>query len=257
MRLDVTCRATTPGKPKSLFDGLNSDVKLNPDVKRLVHPKGTSAADEPPALTLGDHEHRVILLGEQPTGMLYLQELVEDDPGGKIQLQLPGDTKPKGYRVDGWMTGEPGKSSDRNAFYDHVAIRPTIGRWEIWRFLNTTTDVHPIHIHQSLFQPLGSTATAVPVVASYQPDTRDLFVAIIADAATPGRVYDAFERLGWKDTIRVNPGEMVSVAIRFDLPGKYVYHCHVLEHEDHMMMRPFVVMVLPMDDGMGGMGHTM
>ena len=39
----------------------------------------------------------------------------------------------------------------------------------------------------------------------------------------------------------VDPGRLVSVAIRFDIPGKYVYHCHILEHEDNEMMRPFIV----------------
>lgn len=257
MRLDVTCHAAVPGKPKTLFNALISGVPLNPDVKRLLHPNATPAADEPPPLPLGDHEHRLILLGEQPVGMLYLQELVEDDPGGKIRIQLPGDAKPKGYRADGWMTGDPAKSSDRKAFYDHVAIRPTVGRWEIWRFLNTTGDVHPIHIHQSLFQPLGPSATATNANGAYDPDIRETSADIAPDTQQTGRAYDRFERLGWKDTIRINPGELVSVAIRFDIPGKYVYHCHVLEHEDHMMMRPFVVMVLPMDDGMGGMGHSM
>ena len=50
-------------------------------------------------------------------------------------------------------------------------------------------------------------------------------------------------RPGWKDTVRVNPGELVSIAARFDgFTGRYMYHCHLLEHEDHDMMRPFVVM---------------
>ncbi len=257
MRFDVVHKAATRGKPKSLFDTMKGGVTLNPDVKRLLHPNATPVANEPPPLTLGDHEHRLILLGEQPVGMLYLQELVEDDPGGKIRIQLPGDAKPKGYRVDGWMTGETGKSSDRNAFYDHVAIRPTVGQWEIWRILNTTGDVHPIHIHQSLFQPLGPSATSTNANGAYDPAIRETSTDITPVTTQPGRDYDRIERFGWKDTIRINPGELVSVAIRFDIPGRYVYHCHVLEHEDRMMMRPFVVTVTPMDDGMDGMGHTM
>jgi len=45
-----------------------------------------------------------------------------------------------------------------------------------------------------------------------------------------------------KDTVRVNPGEMVGIAMTFSpFPGRYMYHCHILEHEDHDMMRPFVV----------------
>lgn len=49
--------------------------------------------------------------------------------------------------------------------------------------------------------------------------------------------------LGWKDTVRVNPGEMLSIVATFDsYTGRYVYHCHFLEHKDHDMMRPFIVM---------------
>jgi spore coat protein A len=53
---------------------------------------------------------------------------------------------------------------------------------------------------------------------------------------------DANER-GFKDTVRVNPNEVVDIAVRFDtFAGRYMYHCHILEHEDRDMMRPFVVM---------------
>jgi spore coat protein A len=49
--------------------------------------------------------------------------------------------------------------------------------------------------------------------------------------------------LGLKDTVRVNPNEVVDIAVRFEVfAGRYMYHCHILEHEDHDMMRPFVVM---------------
>jgi FtsP/CotA-like multicopper oxidase with cupredoxin domain len=58
-----------------------------------------------------------------------------------------------------------------------------------------------------------------------------------------GRGYEPYETGGWKDVIRVDPHNVVKVAVRFDLPGRFVYHCHVLEHEDTDMMRPFVVTV--------------
>jgi spore coat protein A len=62
---------------------------------------------------------------------------------------------------------------------------------------------------------------------------------------------------GWKDTVRVNPGEMVVIAARFDgFTGRYMYHCHILEHEDHDMMRPFVVVpeqAMNVMDAMGDM----
>jgi len=54
--------------------------------------------------------------------------------------------------------------------------------------------------------------------------------------------------------VRVNPGELVSIALTFDsYTGRYMYHCHLLEHEDHDMMRPFVVMPAPVLAAMGDM----
>jgi FtsP/CotA-like multicopper oxidase with cupredoxin domain len=50
------------------------------------------------------------------------------------------------------------------------------------------------------------------------------------------------DQTGPKDTVRINPGEMIGVAMKFSpFCGKYMYHCHILEHEDHDMMRPFVI----------------
>jgi spore coat protein A len=64
----------------------------------------------------------------------------------------------------------------------------------------------------------------------------------------------------WKDTVRVNPYEMVTIAAKFDgYTGRYVYHCHVLEHEDHEMMRPYVVMpaeVMQLMPDMSSHGHS-
>ena len=49
------------------------------------------------------------------------------------------------------------------------------------------------------------------------------------------------EESGWKDTVRANPGEVTRVVAKFDRPGRYAWHCHILSHEDHEMMRPFQV----------------
>ncbi len=70
---------------------------------------------------------------------------------------------------------------------------------------------------------------------------------------------------GWKDTIRVNPGELVTIAATFEgYTGQYMYHCHLLDHEDNDMMRPFVVMPaaalaqMEMEDpGMSSHRHSM
>jgi hypothetical protein len=50
---------------------------------------------------------------------------------------------------------------------------------------------------------------------------------------------------GWKDTARMNPGEVTTIRVKFDLPGNFVWHCHILEHEEHDMMRPIMVLAAP------------
>jgi FtsP/CotA-like multicopper oxidase with cupredoxin domain len=261
LRIDVDPDAPTPGRPASLF-AATAAAELNPAFRRLAHNAPAPTPDEPPTLSIGDHDHATILLAETyPPGHLYVQEIVPD-PAGTIDLQLPGEAAPTTYRVDGWMAADPMPSSSRVSFYDHIALRPQLGRWQVWKFVNTTGDTHPIHIHQSTFQPLDATAGRLVFADAggknrYDPDTRRTSAALVpeTDPANPPRAYEPHEMHGWKEVIRVDPGNVVKVAIRFDLAGRYVYHCHVLEHEDTEMMRPFVVPVTPMNDGMGGMHH--
>lgn len=123
--------------------------------------------------------------------------------------------------------------------------------------VNLSPDTHPFHIHLSQFQAVSRTLLTV-VGAPLDPgETRDITFTASAPA-----VLDENEQ-GWKDTFRVNPGgrdpddrvmsaEMVSVMGCFAAhAGRYMYHCHILEHEDTEMMR--AVIVTP-DDLMAFMG---
>jgi spore coat protein A len=107
------------------------------------------------------------------------------------------------------------------------------GDTEIWKIYNTTADTHPIHLHQVSFQIIsrqGFNWKIDPVTGS----------VIVTGLTGQPRGPDANEA-GWKDTARMNPGEVTIVEAKFDLPGKYVWHCHILEHEEHDMMRFFQV----------------
>jgi FtsP/CotA-like multicopper oxidase with cupredoxin domain len=133
-----------------------------------------------------------------------------------------------------------------------VALRPRVGQWQVWRFVNATSDTHPIHIHQS--QPLHRRGSRLIVtdaqdVNLYDPETRKTSAPLVPDTENRGRTFEPSEVHGWNDVIRVDPGNVVELAGRFDIPGRYVYHCHILEHEDTEMMRPFVVTVTDMHDG--------
>jgi spore coat protein A len=257
MRIDIDPSSPWQGKPKSLFSELGG-IELNPAFRRLVHDATPNAS--PAQLSIGEHAHKIILLAENPEGgHLFLHELAEDEHG-TVKLQLPGEPDVKRYRVEGFAAEDPAPSTSRVAFYDRIALRPQLGSWQVWRFVNATGDTHPIHVHQALFQPLGQAAGHLITQDSKQNNLYDPLTRITAADLVPdggaGRRYEPQETTGWKDVIRVDPGDVVSIAIRFDLPGRYVYHCHVLEHEDTEMMRPFVVTVMPMQDaGDAGAGH--
>jgi spore coat protein A len=120
-----------------------------------------------------------------------------------------------------------------NLGYDAaVTETPKLNTAEIWRFINTTDDTHPIHLHLVQFQILERKSF---VLEKYLATGEIQF---------SGRVRPPEKNeMGWKDTVRVNPKEVVSIIVPFTgYTGKYVYHCHMLEHEDNDMMRPFQVM---------------
>jgi spore coat protein A len=102
---------------------------------------------------------------------------------------------------------------------------PELGTTEVWSFINRSGMTHPMHVHLDFFQVLD----------------RQNFDVVNGDVVpigspTPAAAHEA----GWKDTVQVAPNEIVRVIVRFeDFTGLFPYHCHILEHEDHEMMRQF------------------
>ncbi len=127
-------------------------------------------------------------------------------------------------------------------FYDKINWLVHAGSTEVWYIANFSADAHPIHVHLVDFTVIG--AWNCDYTAN-QPLTADDLFTMDTDIAsiTPGaeKVLDPNE-IGPKDTVRVEPGTLVAIAATFaPYTGRYMYHCHILEHEDHDMMRPFVV----------------
>ncbi|HEY6239609.1 MAG TPA: multicopper oxidase [Burkholderiales bacterium] len=121
---------------------------------------------------------------------------------------------------------------------DPVTENPKAGSIEIWRIINTTGDGHPIHVHLVQFQVLDR-----------QPFNPDLYPNLVF--TEPPSPPPAYERPAWKDTIVSLPGTVTRIIAKYDLPAtanphpgqkfRYVYHCHILEHEENEMMRPYDV----------------
>ena len=129
-------------------------------------------------------------------------------------------------------------------FEDATTFFPVLDRDEVWQLINLTGDTHPIHVHLDPFQILSRRPIRYQI-PGHGIEDRALTAAITLDRDpddTLAHTIDDNER-GLKDTIRVNPHEMVEIAVRFTTyAGRYMYHCHILEHEDRDMMRPFVTM---------------
>src|SRR5690606_23178040 len=105
---------------------------------------------------------------------------------------------------------------------------------EVWEIYNTTEDAHPIHLHLVHFQVLNT--QKFNVKKSSFGENGKLSVQLLGNPSPP-----APENAGRKDTFVILPGEVARVKAFFDKPGEYVWHCHILSHEDHDMMRPFFV----------------
>jgi bilirubin oxidase len=110
------------------------------------------------------------------------------------------------------------------AWMDPLTENPRIGS-ETWEIRNFTADAHPIHIHQTQFRILDR--------APFDPSNP-------SQPPGPARPPEAWET-GGKDTVIAYPGEITRLRATFDLNGQYVWHCHILDHEDHDMMRPMAI----------------
>ncbi len=119
-----------------------------------------------------------------------------------------------------------------------ITENPLLGTTEIWAFVNKSGMMHPMHMHLVQFQVLD----------------RQAFVYSGDDIEIVGlRVPPPPHEAGWKDTVQANPLEITRVIARFDdYTGLYAYHCHILEHEDHAMMRQFRVSCLKGDANFDG-----
>ena len=130
------------------------------------------------------------------------------------------------------------------ALTDPATETPTAGSIEIWEIANLTADTHPMHFHLVQAQILNRQ----PIKVNSYNGTPSFLVP----TPTPP---DPNE-LGWKETIRMPPGAVTRIIMQFTLPitpftvpvsprtggFEYVWHCHILDHEEHDMMRPLVVM---------------
>ncbi|HEU5205963.1 MAG TPA: multicopper oxidase [Candidatus Limnocylindrales bacterium] len=109
-----------------------------------------------------------------------------------------------------------------------VTENPEVGDTEVWEYYNFTADAHPMHVHEVTFE----------VVNRQELESHDGETVPPARLVGDPRPPEAWES-GVKDTVIAYPGEVTRIKARFDTPGQFVWHCHIVEHEDNEMMRPY------------------
>ena len=191
------------GEPGMDFDPADPDTTGQVMQFRVVPRRGVDTSLPPHRLVLP----RIVPLGPASfTRQVSLNEEPSKFPGfdGPTEAEL-GTVNPDGTPTRlGW---------------DHpVTENPAVGSTEIWEIHNFTEDAHPIHIHELQFQ-----------VVDRQP--------FDDGSARPPESWET----GFKDTVIAYPGEITRVKATFKVAGRFVWHCHIVEHEDNEMMRPYIV----------------
>jgi FtsP/CotA-like multicopper oxidase with cupredoxin domain len=200
---------------------------------KVVATRGRDRSTPPQNLVLPALQ---VLPPAQATRKISLNELesetmlVSEDSEGNIVLDMSGDPFGPTEALLGIL------DADGNGvplgWGDATTENPEVGATEIWEIYNFTADAHPIHIHLVQFQVVDRQALAT--------DANGDTVQPAELVAGTERAPEASET-GFKDTVISYPGEITRVKAQFDLEGLFVWHCHILEHEDNEMMRPYCV----------------
>jgi len=112
---------------------------------------------------------------------------------------------------------------------EEVTENPALGSTEVWEFYNTTGDAHPMHIHEVVFEVVNREGLVLDEAGEVaEPIQLDGNITLPEPWET-----------GFKDTVTAYPGQVTRVRMQFNVPGQYVWHCHIVEHEDNEMMRPY------------------
>ena len=173
-----------------------------------------SIAPLPPAdkfriVTLNELDSASVLVSEDEEGNLVL-DCENGEPFGPAQARL-GVLDEEGNPLPlAWM--------------DDITESVKLNAVEMWEIQNYTMDAHPIHLHLVMFQVIER---------------------VDMDGTVRGP--EPWET-GWKDTVIAYPDEITRIKARFDKTGLYVWHCHILDHEDNEMMRPYRVVECPAAD---------
>jgi spore coat protein A len=179
----------------------SADRSTPPDRLRLPAIAPLPAATATRRLSLNEQDSATVRVRSDANGAVVL-DCAGGEPFGPVEADLG--------------TLDAGGSGIPLGWDEPITERPALGAAEVWELHNFTADAHPIHIHEITFEVLGRQAIGGGPMRPPEPG-----------------------ETGRKDTVIAYPNEITHVRALFDRAGLFVWHCHLLEHEDNEMMRPY------------------
>jgi FtsP/CotA-like multicopper oxidase with cupredoxin domain len=131
----------------------------------------------------------------------------------------------------GTVAGDPNIAPGvwaKRMWVEPVTENPALGTTEVWELYNATADAHPMHVHEVVFEVVNRQEIFV------NEATQEVQV-VPGSVPTPPEAWET----GFKDTVIAYPGQVTRIPAQFNTPGQFVWHCHIVEHEDNEMMRPY------------------
>jgi spore coat protein A len=206
------------GVPGVDFDAADTDTTGQVMSLRVVPATGPDLSTPPDALVLPAPPPLPVTTNTRQVSLNELDSatvLVTEDDDGNVVLDCD-DGEPFGPRQALLGTVSAEGDGEPLRWHDEPTETPVLGATEVWEIVNLTADAHPIHIHEVMFEVVDRERIDTGEVRGPEP-------------AETGR----------KDTVVAFPEEITRVKATFDRAGLFVWHCHLLEHEDHEMMRPY------------------
>jgi spore coat protein A len=205
------------GRPAVDFDVADPATTGQVMQLRVVAATGPDPSTPPRFLGLPTVPALPAPIRTRPLALLEAMSTTFDDaPTEALLGTIAGDpnTSPRPWKARMWA--------------ERITENPAVGDTEVWELYNATGDAHPIHIHEVKFQVVDRQA----ILVDEETGTVEVDPG---SAPTPPEPWET----GFKDTVIAYPAEVARVRALFSTPGQYVWHCHIVEHEDNEMMRPY------------------
>jgi spore coat protein A len=232
----LTMVNTGPDEP---FKGANFNTDITRPTGQIMQ-FNVKNGGNPPTFSIGSG-----------TNLNTIAPLTQTGPTRKLALFEGSDDKGRLQPLLGVINGDNAKDptdvvNGSLAWFEDITENPDLNDVEVWEVYNATEDAHPIHLHLVTFQILERRPydALVNTQSQAQHDGTTGIGGYVVESSinfTGPAEAPAPNEMGWKDTFVVPPGYMGKVIAKFDRPGRYVWHCHILSHEDHEMMRPYYV----------------